>query len=249
MFLSGGAQKVARKLEQCRPRSGSEAATGLMVRRPSDERRKSMDGPISVEKEEHTPRRQLSLRRHRWVISLCGRRWLGLEGEDEGFVSGPWLCLTWSWETTPQAQLWFHCQESKARHGRIHQSEFVDESRKKLWTSLDFIYKKLKQNQCIIETVFKISALIGLYFSAAIFKIFYFDTDKDRSSAYSVTAFVSCFIVVHLSDDFKTPNMENIFNLAQLQYIFNSVNIKNAHILDLISRFNKCISAVVILVA
>ncbi|KAE8294457.1 hypothetical protein D5F01_LYC07410 [Larimichthys crocea] len=54
----------ARRSEQCRPRSGSEAAA-CQVRTLSDERRKSADGPISTEKEQHTPHRQLSLRRHR----------------------------------------------------------------------------------------------------------------------------------------------------------------------------------------
>ncbi|XP_022607189.1 leukemia NUP98 fusion partner 1 isoform X1 [Seriola dumerili] len=57
-------KEAARKLEQCRPRSGSEVVAS-QVRRLSDERRKSADGPICMEKEQHTPRRQLSLRRHR----------------------------------------------------------------------------------------------------------------------------------------------------------------------------------------
>ncbi|XP_071343172.1 leukemia NUP98 fusion partner 1 isoform X1 [Trachinotus anak] len=57
-------KEAARKFEQCRPRSGSETAA-CQVRRLSDERRKSMDGPISTEKEPQTLRRQLSLRRHR----------------------------------------------------------------------------------------------------------------------------------------------------------------------------------------
>ncbi|XP_051233627.1 leukemia NUP98 fusion partner 1 isoform X1 [Dicentrarchus labrax] len=57
-------KEAARRSEQCRPRSGSEAAA-CQVRRLSDERRKSADGPISTEKEQHIPRRQLSLRRHR----------------------------------------------------------------------------------------------------------------------------------------------------------------------------------------
>ncbi|XP_040895942.1 leukemia NUP98 fusion partner 1 [Toxotes jaculatrix] len=57
-------KEAARRLEQCRPRSSSEAAV-CQVRRLSDERRKSVDGPISTEKEQHTPRRQLSLRKHR----------------------------------------------------------------------------------------------------------------------------------------------------------------------------------------
>ncbi|XP_070817272.1 leukemia NUP98 fusion partner 1 isoform X1 [Chaetodon trifascialis] len=57
-------KEAARRTEQCRPRSGSEAAA-LQVRRLSDERRKSADGPIPTEKEQHALRRQLSLRRHR----------------------------------------------------------------------------------------------------------------------------------------------------------------------------------------
>ncbi|XP_044216534.1 leukemia NUP98 fusion partner 1 isoform X1 [Thunnus albacares] len=57
-------KEAARRLGQCRPRSSSEAADG-QVPRFSGERRRSVDGPISVEKEQHTPRRQLSLRRHR----------------------------------------------------------------------------------------------------------------------------------------------------------------------------------------
>ncbi|XP_067453818.1 leukemia NUP98 fusion partner 1 isoform X1 [Thunnus thynnus] len=57
-------KEAARRLGQCRPRSSSEVADG-QVPRFSGERRRSVDGPISVEKEQHTPRRQLSLRRHR----------------------------------------------------------------------------------------------------------------------------------------------------------------------------------------
>ncbi|XP_029003395.1 leukemia NUP98 fusion partner 1 [Betta splendens] len=57
-------EKAACRLEQSRPRSSSEAAA-WQVRRPSDERRRSADGPICTEKEQHAPRRQLSLRRHR----------------------------------------------------------------------------------------------------------------------------------------------------------------------------------------
>ncbi|XP_042367939.1 leukemia NUP98 fusion partner 1 [Plectropomus leopardus] len=57
-------KEAARRSEQGRPRSGSEAAA-CQLRKLSDERRKSADGPISMEKEQHTPRRQLSLRRHR----------------------------------------------------------------------------------------------------------------------------------------------------------------------------------------
>ncbi|AWP11391.1 putative leukemia NUP98 fusion partner 1 [Scophthalmus maximus] len=73
MRKNGGVQELhcanrfhkeeAHRLEQCRPRSGSEAAS-CQVRRLSDERRKSADGPISLE-EKHTLCRQLSLRRHR----------------------------------------------------------------------------------------------------------------------------------------------------------------------------------------
>lgn len=61
--------KVVRRLERCRPRRGSEAAA-FQMGRLSDERRKSADGNISVEKELHTPRRQSSLRRHRWYQIL-----------------------------------------------------------------------------------------------------------------------------------------------------------------------------------
>lgn len=63
--------KAASRIEQGRPRSSSEAAA-CQVRRFSDARRKSADGPISMEKEQHTPRRQLSLRRHRWYRSVEG---------------------------------------------------------------------------------------------------------------------------------------------------------------------------------
>lgn len=56
--------KVVRGLERCRPRSGSEAAA-FQMGRLSEERRKSADGKISVEKELHTPQRHNSLRRHR----------------------------------------------------------------------------------------------------------------------------------------------------------------------------------------
>ncbi|XP_067370650.1 leukemia NUP98 fusion partner 1 [Channa argus] len=57
-------KEAARRLEQCRPRSGSEAAA-FQARRLSGERRKSADGPIYTEKERYTFLRQLSLRRHR----------------------------------------------------------------------------------------------------------------------------------------------------------------------------------------
>ncbi|XP_034556940.1 leukemia NUP98 fusion partner 1 [Notolabrus celidotus] len=57
-------KETARRSEQSRPGSSGEAAA-CQGRRPSNERRKSADGPISMEKEQHTPRRQLSLRRHR----------------------------------------------------------------------------------------------------------------------------------------------------------------------------------------
>ncbi|KAK2907534.1 hypothetical protein Q8A73_008607 [Channa argus] len=43
-------KEAARRLEQCRPRSGSEAAA-FQARRLSGERRKSADGPIYTEKE------------------------------------------------------------------------------------------------------------------------------------------------------------------------------------------------------
>lgn len=56
--------KAARRLEQCRPRSSSEAA--VLQRRLYEERRRSADGQISMEKEQHTLHRQHSLRRHRW---------------------------------------------------------------------------------------------------------------------------------------------------------------------------------------
>ncbi|XP_037627024.1 leukemia NUP98 fusion partner 1 isoform X1 [Sebastes umbrosus] len=55
-------KEAARRSDQCRPPHGEEAAG--QVRRLSDERRKSADGPISME-EQHSLRRQLSLRRHR----------------------------------------------------------------------------------------------------------------------------------------------------------------------------------------
>ncbi|XP_020487018.1 leukemia NUP98 fusion partner 1 isoform X1 [Labrus bergylta] len=54
----------AHRLEQSRPCSSSEAAA-CQGRRPSGERRRSEDGPITMEKAPNTPRRQLSLRRHR----------------------------------------------------------------------------------------------------------------------------------------------------------------------------------------
>ncbi len=96
--------KAARRLEQSRPRSGSEAAA-CQVRRLSDERRKSADGPISTLKEPHTLRRQLSLRRHRWYHSVEGgdssRRNGGFEPNIWSLswtatsveISGPWLFL------------------------------------------------------------------------------------------------------------------------------------------------------------
>ncbi|KAM7012505.1 leukemia NUP98 fusion partner 1 isoform 1-T1 [Tautogolabrus adspersus] len=56
-------KETARRLEQSRPCSSSEAAA-CQGRRPSGERRKSEDGPITME-EPQTLRRQLSLRRHR----------------------------------------------------------------------------------------------------------------------------------------------------------------------------------------
>ncbi|XP_030288301.1 leukemia NUP98 fusion partner 1 isoform X2 [Sparus aurata] len=59
-------KEAARRLEQCRPRSGSEALA-CQVRRLSDERRRSADEPIYMEKreEQYTPHRKLSLRKHR----------------------------------------------------------------------------------------------------------------------------------------------------------------------------------------
>lgn len=77
--------KAARRSEESRPRSGSEAAT-CQVRRPSDERRKSADGPIYMQKEQQTPRRQLSLRRHRWYHSV--------EGGDSSVEQGR-MCSSW----------------------------------------------------------------------------------------------------------------------------------------------------------
>lgn len=56
--------KVVRRLERSRTRSGSEAAV-FRAGRLSDERRRSADGKISVEKELRTPQSQNSLRRHR----------------------------------------------------------------------------------------------------------------------------------------------------------------------------------------
>ncbi|KAM4549399.1 leukemia NUP98 fusion partner 1 isoform 1-T2 [Odontesthes bonariensis] len=57
-------KEAALKLEQSLPHRSGEAAA-CQVRRHSDERRKSTDGPIFFEKEQRTPRRQLSLRKHR----------------------------------------------------------------------------------------------------------------------------------------------------------------------------------------
>ncbi|TNM87584.1 hypothetical protein fugu_005805 [Takifugu bimaculatus] len=57
-------KEVVRRLQHPRPRSGSEAAV-FQAGRLSDERRKSADGNISMEKELRTPQRQSSLRRHR----------------------------------------------------------------------------------------------------------------------------------------------------------------------------------------
>ncbi|KAM3619895.1 uncharacterized protein V6R79_015440 [Siganus canaliculatus] len=63
----GGTQEL-----HCSHRFHKEAARGLEpCRGPSsearlwDRRRRSVDGPVSMEREQHTPRRQLSLRRHR----------------------------------------------------------------------------------------------------------------------------------------------------------------------------------------
>ncbi|KAM4738981.1 leukemia NUP98 fusion partner 1 [Anableps anableps] len=57
-------KEEARRLELSVPRRSSDTAACLF-RRLSDERRKSADGSISSAKEQHTPRRQLSLRRQR----------------------------------------------------------------------------------------------------------------------------------------------------------------------------------------
>ncbi|CAG5862072.1 unnamed protein product [Menidia menidia] len=57
-------KEAARKLEQSQTSKGREAAA-CQVRRHSDERRKSADGPIFSEKKQPAPRRQLSLRKHR----------------------------------------------------------------------------------------------------------------------------------------------------------------------------------------
>ncbi|XP_034439176.1 leukemia NUP98 fusion partner 1 isoform X1 [Hippoglossus hippoglossus] len=58
-------KEAARRLEQCRPHSSGKEAAASQARRLSDERRKSADGPIYMEKEQQTLLRQLSLRRHR----------------------------------------------------------------------------------------------------------------------------------------------------------------------------------------
>lgn len=57
-------KEVAWRLGKCRPRSSSEAAVS-QGRKLCEERRRSADGQISTEKEEHTLQRQHSLRRHR----------------------------------------------------------------------------------------------------------------------------------------------------------------------------------------
>ncbi|XP_076004764.1 leukemia NUP98 fusion partner 1 [Genypterus blacodes] len=57
-------KEAAWRLGQSRACSSSEAAS-CHVRRPSEDRRNSADGPICMEKEQQTPRRQFSLRRHR----------------------------------------------------------------------------------------------------------------------------------------------------------------------------------------
>ncbi|XP_075937635.1 leukemia NUP98 fusion partner 1 [Anarhichas minor] len=56
---------ASRRSERGRPPHGE--ASACQVRRLSDERRKSADGPLCLETEQHTQRRQLSLRRHRCV--------------------------------------------------------------------------------------------------------------------------------------------------------------------------------------
>ncbi|KAM3875782.1 leukemia NUP98 fusion partner 1 [Diretmus argenteus] len=58
------ASLAARRLDRGQPHSSSEAAAGE-IRKEPDERRKSAEGPFWKEQEYHTPRRQLSLRRHR----------------------------------------------------------------------------------------------------------------------------------------------------------------------------------------
>ncbi|CAJ1059882.1 leukemia NUP98 fusion partner 1 [Xyrichtys novacula] len=58
-------KEAARRSEQSRPCSSSSEAAACQGRRSWNERRRSEDGPISMEKEQHTLRRQLSLRRHR----------------------------------------------------------------------------------------------------------------------------------------------------------------------------------------
>ncbi|XP_058494981.1 leukemia NUP98 fusion partner 1 [Solea solea] len=68
-------KEVVRRLEACRPRSSSSsshvkaaaaaAAATAAAASSCQVRRKSVDGPISKDKEEHTLRRQFSLRRHR----------------------------------------------------------------------------------------------------------------------------------------------------------------------------------------
>ncbi|XP_053178314.1 leukemia NUP98 fusion partner 1 [Scomber japonicus] len=58
-------KEAARRLDQCRPSSSSSEAADCRAKRPSGGRRMSADGPISMEKEQHSLRRQLSLRRHR----------------------------------------------------------------------------------------------------------------------------------------------------------------------------------------
>ncbi|XP_034035120.1 leukemia NUP98 fusion partner 1 [Thalassophryne amazonica] len=55
-------KEVARRLEQGRPRSNSEAEA-CPVRRLLAERRKSADGPICREKDQNTPHPQLSLKK------------------------------------------------------------------------------------------------------------------------------------------------------------------------------------------
>ncbi|XP_068581566.1 leukemia NUP98 fusion partner 1 [Cebidichthys violaceus] len=56
-------KEASRRSERGRPPHGE--ASAWQTRRLSDERRKSADGPLSMETEQHMLRRQLSLRRHR----------------------------------------------------------------------------------------------------------------------------------------------------------------------------------------
>lgn len=59
--------KAARRLEH-----SSEAAGACQVQRPLDGRRRSADEPVFMEKKQHTPKRQFSLRKHRWYFEEGG---------------------------------------------------------------------------------------------------------------------------------------------------------------------------------